>query len=130
LKIIVSAYKALQLRTGGWSNCPNAAFYVPKNRRRNYAHAAIWGGPTETVLSMCRELAARVEIDLAAGEFGAWMDEEYINWWASFREFKWFPKNIEGYARFAATPRNRSIFLSLDKNSMDLHPHSGKRFLK
>jgi len=130
IKIILGSLKKMQSCVGLWSENKAAKFYVPKWRRRHYAHAAFWGGPTNKVIDMCAELAARVELDLIDGHIDTWFDEAYINWWAANRSFKWFPKTLEGYRSKIDTSSRDSVFFSLDKNAMDKRVDPSDRILK
>jgi hypothetical protein len=130
LKILLSCLKKRQVGVGLWSEIKEAKFYVPKWRRRHYAHSAIWGGPTNKVINLCAELAARVELDLIAGHIDTWMDEAYINWWAANREFRWFPKTLEGYFSSLDSSSKKSVFFSLDKVAMDKRENPTDRILK
>jgi len=44
-----------------------------------YWQGCLWGGVTEAVLAMSRELAGRIEADLAQGTIALWHDESHLN---------------------------------------------------
>lgn len=84
---------------GAWENNRNSLAYLDRRKRKTYAHGAIWFGPKQIFLEMCRELKARTNADLEKGIIAIWHDESHLNWYIGNRKshqlstrFSWHSK--------------------------------------
>jgi hypothetical protein len=70
---------------GAWETRSESAAFVPRPRRHVYVAGGAWWGSRAAFLAVCRELANRVEQDVAAGVTAIWHDESHLNWYVSER---------------------------------------------
>ncbi len=85
---------------GAWETNRKSTAYVPRKFRKIYVHGAIWFGFRENLLSMCKSLRNRTEIDYQQGRIARWHDESHLNWYVTGHAHKTFDNRlswVEGY---------------------------------
>jgi hypothetical protein len=103
-----------------WENREESMAFVPESRRDTYFHGAIWGGPTDLVLTMCRNLALRTRDDYQRGVVAKWHDESHLNWWASNNYHRVLPRHFSGARGYPMNSPRETYLYSLDKSLLDL----------
>jgi len=109
-----------QIFNGTWENNRISSAYIKSSDRRRYIHGAIWGGPKENFVEMCRELDRLVDDDLKNDYIALWHDESHINRYfaANRNTCKTFTKYFSGAD--GLTPKSKQLALwSVDKNSQE-----------
>ena len=75
-------FKRRYIKSSWETNRESSAFVRP-SRRRHYVYGAIFGGPSNVVIQMCKQLSYRIETDNAKGLFARSYDESHLNAWFS-----------------------------------------------
>lgn len=101
-------------RRGTWETNRHSKAYVELWRRKRYVCGGVWMGRRPQLLTMCAELAKRVELDSRNGIVARWHDESHLNWFAAQRrvtvlspEYCYVPK--WPHQMCGLTPRIRCI---------------------
>lgn len=68
---------------GAWETRSSSNAFVRRKSRKDYYCGGIWWGPAQKIISLCDQLAARIDEDLSRGIVAVWHDESHLNWWAT-----------------------------------------------
>jgi hypothetical protein len=112
--------KKNQFARGAWEENPDSSAYVKPRMRKAYVHGAIWGGETQSVLSMCETLDQRIREDLVALFIATWHDESHLNWFHANHPQNLFPVDFSGAPKHWTSNTSKSVVISLDKASLDI----------
>lgn len=104
---------------GAWETRDSSQSYVPADHRMHYVQGSAWGGPTVSVLEMCRELASRTIEDKNKGIVAVWHDESHLNWWVANRVVKFLPNRFLGFAPPERPVAKETVVRNLDKEYLD-----------
>ncbi len=104
----------IQMFDGIWENNKNSTAYVQPRARKKYVHGAFWGGPTEDVVKMARELNSKIKIDLQKNYVAIWHDESHLNQYHSgLKSKKYFSRAFSGADKLSKF--HRSVTWSIQK---------------
>jgi hypothetical protein len=109
----------LAFERGTWETRDSSMSYVRPDDRKHYVQGSVWGGPTTTVLAMCRELANRTIEDKNQGIIALWHDESHLNWWVANRRVKYLPNRFLGHAPPSSSVAKGTVVRNLDKDYLD-----------
>jgi hypothetical protein len=107
------------IERGAWETRESSKSYVRPEHRTHYVQGSAWGGPTTTVLEMCRELAGRTIQDKNQGIVAVWHDESHLNWWVANRAVKFLPNRFLGFAPPRRPVAKGTVVRNLDKEYLD-----------
>jgi len=100
---------------GSWEEDVRSKAFVPKNKRRQYVHGAVWFGRNADIKQMCKTLAGRVEDDEKASILAIWHDESHLNWYASNSKSKILSSKFSGSKKFRNNRALDPYILSVEK---------------
>ncbi len=66
---------------GSWERNRISRAFVPRSERSVYVCGGTWLGRKEEILKLCKELTARIDVDLEAGIMAVFHDESHLNWY-------------------------------------------------
>jgi hypothetical protein len=116
-----------------WEISKKFSSRIPLIKRKIYVAGGIWGGKTNSVLSLARELASITKIDVEHNLFPRSYDESYLNWWVLknknivflspqylYANYKWLA-NIDLPKILAVTKQGDIVTYKIERNKLFLN---------
>lgn len=87
---------------GTWENKRTSAAFVSRKNKKKYVCGGIWFGDRNSIITMCKILNDRTQIDISHGVIARFHDESHLNWFlTTIADFQLLPPEncfAEGYA--------------------------------
>jgi hypothetical protein len=104
---------------GSWETKKKSASYVPRLKRHQYVHGAIWMGNNNALKEMISLLAENVTQDLKNNVMAIWHDESHLNWYFSNHKVSLLDCRFSWYPSYPHLSHISSNIYSMDKTSMN-----------
>lgn len=115
LKFLLKLYRGM----GSWEIRKTSTSFVPRLKRHEYVHGAIWMGKNEELRSMISLLSKHVDQDLQRGLVAVWHDESHLNWYFSNHNVSLLDCNYSWYAAYSHLKHISPYVYSMDKDEMN-----------
>lgn len=104
---------------GSWEEREESTSYVPRLKRREYVHGAIWMGNNKELRSMISLLAEHVDCDLMQDIVAVWHDESHLNWYFSNHKVSLLDCRYSWYSSYSHLSHISPYVYSMDKDDMN-----------
>ncbi len=72
---------------GTWERNRKSMAFVPRSKRKDYVCGGVWLGRRHEILTLCRELSARISEDFTHKIVAVFHDESHLNWYQAKNQF-------------------------------------------
>lgn len=104
---------------GSWETKKKSASYVPRIKRHEYVHGAIWMGRNKALKEMISCLAKNVNQDLKNNVIAVWHDESHLNWFYSNHKVSLLDCRFSSYPSYRHLSHISPFIYSMDKDAMN-----------
>ena len=103
---------------GSWEMRKESTSFVPRLKRREYVHGAIWMGNNKELQSMISLLAEQVDCDLMQDIVAVWHDESHLNWYFSNHKVSLLDCRYSWYPSYSHLNHISPYVYTMDKEEM------------
>jgi len=68
---------------GTWENRPSSTAFIKRKNRKHYICGGLWFGDRISIITMCKTLYERTQVDISQGIIARFHDESHLNWFLS-----------------------------------------------